>query len=360
MTGQAQYIVPDVVTIICFLICVYFVSQTAIRFSKTNINEPASKAMVSLSLTVVVLFMIHQIASIVDYSYSAATGKENRVLSIFGTIYALGRLCVYGIFINRLKFIVQGTFTSYPPCTIKSVYCIFIATVLSLVVGIFGFINGILILLYIGGFSFVLGDLALCILLPLLFVGKLYQLVEFHESISNPSKKNNHQSTSNTGDTTNTNDNNSNVTTSIQLGDTSNDPLDGKIETSVPSIAAIGATTENAPVNEDKNKYKYDTILFTASKISLLTCITVCSMVLILPISIALQSFGNNTWAGSIPEILIKIDEVVNIICICLCFKINDDWYMRLCSDGHHACQRRACYRCWLRCCYPCVIHCLE
>jgi hypothetical protein len=356
MGDVGPYVISAVVAIVCFFISVYFTWVTFYKLSKSDIRDPANQAMLTLSIIALTMFMLHQLLSFIDYSYSAATGKENEVLSIAGALYIIGRLFVYGIFIHRLKYVVQGTFNPYPQRVIVSVYSLLMLIIVFIVVLLIGFISGNEPILYAGGFCFILCDLILCIILPLLFVGKLYQLVELKESVERISENTTAAAADPVMIETSTNKENTttNMNASIELNSTG-----GKTEVSLPSIAQIGATTENAPVTANKNKFKYDTILFAAGKISLLSCVALISMILVLPIGIGLQGYSNDTWPGTIPEILIKVDEVVNVICICLCFKINDDWYLQLCSDGHSACQKRPCYACW-KCCKGCVSCCLE
>jgi len=319
---------------------------------KLDKHEATDRTGVILSMVAIGLFMLHQFVSIIDYTYSILTGLENEALSVSGLFYLLGRLFVYGIFIHRLKFVFQGTFNPYPDRVISAAYWNLVIIIISMLAFFIGFAGGIEPLLFIGGFSLVIFDIILCAMLPLLFVGKLYQLIEFADSVRRTSvNKNvglNYNENNNTSD---------NVSSSINLG---NGSADSKIESPTASSQPIEVIHEKSPVNESKNKFKEQTLVFTAGKISLLSCITLLSMIFIIPIAVGLQGFGNNSWLGSLPEALVKIDEVINVICVCLCFKVNDEWYFDLCKCGHTSCQGRPCFACW-KCCYlGCMLRCLE
>jgi len=262
-------------------------------------------------------------------------------------------------------------------------------------------------LLYImAGFPYYLLDTILVIWLPYLFIRKLYQLIPSNYMMkqhlnentqqSTQHDNNNQQTTQQSPQTQSAKYDSVQLSVNISNGDNNDDNISkqkeeiSKIEpsknkdskdsnhslnednnnnkddsrkhglsqsqTSIQSIPAMGITREGAPVNNNEmnmnmngNNYKYEQIINTATRISLLSCICCFSSIILIILS---SMVSTNIPARAIMDGLFKADSMINCICISLCYKWSDDVYYTLCHYGHsYFKHKRMCKWCSCSCC---------
>jgi len=184
MSDKGPYVFDAIIATICFVISIIFVGKTLSHLKeKGSISTKGDKCMLSLSLIIMIMFLIHEFVSIIDYVYSAANGKQNEALGATGVLYFLGRIFLYSIFIHRLNYIIQQSVNPYSKKTIRIIYGILGILCFSIFLLVIGFFTGTLPLVYIGGFSWIFFDICFCIVLPILFINKLYELVQFQKKV---------------------------------------------------------------------------------------------------------------------------------------------------------------------------------
>jgi hypothetical protein len=335
----------------------------------------------------------------------------NTVASVSVNLFMLGRFLTTLLFVKRLQFIFKDSLIAYNNCIIRTMYGMLIAEFIFIIITSFAITinefdeaaNEWDNLLYImAGFSFYLLDTILVIWLPYLFIRKLYELIPSNYMMKQHLNENQHNDNNNQQDNNNdkqitqhsrqtesgkydgvqlsvniTNgDNHDNASKKEEISkiepsnnkdshnsneDNNNNKKDesakhglsqsqsGQSQASIQSIPVMGITKEDAPVYKmNGNDYKYEQIINTATRITLLSCICCFSSILLIILS---SLASNNIPARAIMDALFKGDSVINCICISLCYKWSDQVYYKICQYGHfYFKNKRMCKWC---CCCP-------
>jgi len=317
--GIAAFIVAVSLIIVFYFSIITFYEISKSDLIKTLVNNDI------LNLTII---------SLIFYTLSCVGGLSeplNRItgnkqgIDISATIsllfYALGKWTTYILFTSRLKYVFQGLRLKYSKSVLNFIYAVLGIQFIFLVLWVVGASHNQFNpnstgwdndLNVAGGIIFYLIDIFLSLLLPYLFIRKLYQLIP--ASLSDD------------------------LELQINNNDKSEDqPEPPSTGQNIPSVTAIGVTSSDMPISNkenigDANQHKYNQILNTVARITLLaTCVCTSTFVIIIVGSV-IESGSSSGGVISIAQSLFKVDSAVNASCIALCYTWNDRIYYALCN----------------------------
>lgn len=339
MSEDTGYGVAAAIVVLSLLVVIYFDVITFSEIYKSDlIKTSVNNDILNLTIITLIFYTFSCVGGLSEPLCRISANSEGIDVSATLSLlfYALGKWTTYILFTSRLKYVFKDLRLRYSNGVLNFIYTVLGIQFLFLVAWVVGSSHNQFKpsaatwdndLNVGGGIIFYLIDIFLSILLPYLFIRKLYQLIP--ASMSND----------------------------LELQINNNDKAESEpaeppsSQQNIPSVTAIGVTSSDMPIsnnkdnNGDANQHKYNQILNTVARITLLTTCVCISTTVIIVVGSVLES-GSSAGAISIAQSLFKVDSAVNTACISLCYTWNDRIYNYLCGGCHEYYKNKHCCSC--------------